>query len=201
VTRWNRRLLFGAIAVLVPVLAGCEAGNDAPTLQFHPASSGVSVIVDGITIDNAFVLGSALGSELPAGGQAGLFLALDAPDGDRLVSVTAPGSATSVKLPGGSVNLPQQALVNLGGPAPKIVLTGLTSPLTGGQTVRLVLTFAQAGPVTLGVPVEPSAYDYATYSAPAIPTATTQPKASASATPTGSASGSATATSSPTATP
>jgi hypothetical protein len=43
VTRWNRRLLFGAIAVLIPVLAGCEAGQDAPTLAYHPASNGVSV--------------------------------------------------------------------------------------------------------------------------------------------------------------
>ena len=37
-TRWNRRLLFGALAVLVPVLAGCEAGFNAPTLTFHPAN-------------------------------------------------------------------------------------------------------------------------------------------------------------------
>ena len=48
-TRWNRRLLFGALAVLVPALAGCEAGLNAPTLEFHPASFGVSTIVDGIT--------------------------------------------------------------------------------------------------------------------------------------------------------
>ena len=55
--RWNRRLLLGAIAVLVPALAGCEAGYNAPTLQFHPASSGVSTTVNGITLDNLFVLG------------------------------------------------------------------------------------------------------------------------------------------------
>ena len=35
-TRWNRRLLFGAMAMLVPVLVGCEAGLNAPTLQYHP---------------------------------------------------------------------------------------------------------------------------------------------------------------------
>jgi len=62
VTRWNRRLLFGAVAVLIPVLAGCEAGLNAPTLNYHPASNGISVVKDGITIDNAFVLGPALGS-------------------------------------------------------------------------------------------------------------------------------------------
>ena len=70
-TRWNRRLLFGAMAVLVPVLAGCEAGFDAPTLEFHPAAVGVSTVHNGISIDNAFVLGPPVGTELPPGGQAG----------------------------------------------------------------------------------------------------------------------------------
>ena len=79
-TRWNRRLLFGAIALLVPALAGCEAGLNAPTLEFHPAAAGVSTTVNGITIDNAFVLGPELGSTLPTGGQAGAFLALTAPN-------------------------------------------------------------------------------------------------------------------------
>jgi copper(I)-binding protein len=172
VTRWNRRLLFGAVAVLVPVLAGCEAGANAPTLEFHPASSGVSVIKDGITIDNAFVLGSGLGATLPAGGRAGFFAAITATNGDRLESITAPGSASSVKVTGGTVNLPAQALVNLDGPKPQMVLTGLTSPLAGGELVQLVLNFAEAGPITLSVPVEPRAYDYTSYSPPAIPTPT-----------------------------
>ncbi len=196
-TRWNRRLLFGAMAVLVPVLAGCEAGLNAPTLQFHPATAGVSTIVDGITIDNAFVLGPELGSALPAGGQAGAFLALTAPNDDRLVSVSAPGTATSVKLTGGSVDLPQYALVNLDGPAPQIVLTGLTAALTGGQTVQLVLTFASQGSISLSVPVEPNAYDFATYSPPALPT----PTASVTPSPTGSVSPGASASASPSTTP
>ena len=51
-----------------------------------------------------------------------------------------------------------------------MVLTGLTSPLGGGETVQLSFTFAEAGTITLGVPVEPHAYEYATYSPPAIPT-------------------------------
>ena len=144
-TRWNRRLLLGAMAVLAPALAGCEAGFNAPTLTFHPAANGATTMVNGITIDNAFVLGPALNSELPAGGRAGVFLALSAQNGDRLVAVSAPGTASSVKVAGGSVNLPQQALVDLSGPVPKIVLTGLSNPLSGGQTVQLILSFASAG--------------------------------------------------------
>ena len=85
-TRWTRRLLAGAIAILVPVLAGCEAGLNAPTLEYHPASFGVSTTVDGIDIDNAFVLGPALGETLPAGGTAGAFMSLSTQDsGDRLL--------------------------------------------------------------------------------------------------------------------
>ena len=192
-TRLTRRLLFGAVAVLVPALAGCEAGLDAPTLTYHSASSGVTVTENGIGIDNAFVLGSGLSSALPAGGRAGVFLALDAPNGDRLLSVSAPVAATSATLTGGPVDLPPNALVNLDGPTPRIVLTGLTNPLSSGQTIQLVLNFATAGSVALEVPVEPRAYDYATYSPPAIPT----PKASAAS----KTRKSATASASPSATP
>ena len=100
-TRLNRRLLLGAIAVLVPALAGCEAGLNAPTLEFHPASSGVSITQNGITLDNVFVLGPPLGSALPPGGRAGVFLSIEAENGDRLVSVSAPGTASAVRLTGG----------------------------------------------------------------------------------------------------
>ena len=77
-----------------------------------------------------------------------------------------------MKVAGGSVDLPPYQLVDLDGPEPEIVLHGLTNPLSGGETVQLILTFATAGSVSLAVPVEPHAYDYATYSPPAIPTPT-----------------------------
>jgi hypothetical protein len=194
VTRWNRRLLFGAIALLVPALAGCEAGFNAPTLEFHQASSGNSVIDGGVNIDNAFVLGPGLNSTLPVGGNAGVFVALLSRNADTLESVSAPGTASSAQITGGPVTLAPQALVDLDGPAPQIVLTGLTRPLGGGETIKLVLTFATQGAVTLDVPVEPRADAYATYSPPPIatPTPTT-------ANPSASASG--TATASPSATP
>ena len=206
--RWNRRLLLGAIAVLVPALAGCEAGQNAPTLQFHPASSGASIIQNGITLDNVFVLGAPVGSALPPGGRAGVFLAIESQNGDRLVSVSAPGTASEVKLAGGPIDLPAQTLVDLGGPVPPMVLTGLANPLSGGQTVQLTLTFAQAGVITLGVPVEPHAYDYATFSPPPVipkPTVSAKPRAkatgSASASASASGSASASASASPSTTP
>ena len=172
-TRWTRRLLVGAIAILVPALAGCEAGYNAPTLQYHSASNGVSKTVNGIELDNVFVLGPELNQTLPAGGQAGVFLAISSLNHDRLVSASAPGAASSVQLLNGPVTITPGATVYLTGPAPLIVLNGLTNPLSGGESVRLVLTFANAGAVTLQVPVLPAAYDYATFSPPPTPTAST----------------------------
>jgi len=173
VTRWTRRLLVGAIAMLVPALAGCEAGLNAPTLQYHSASSGTSTAINGIELDNVFVLGPALNQTLPAGGQAGVFLAMSSQTRDLLVSASAPGAANSVQLLNGPVTLRPGELVNLSGPAPLIVLNGLTNPLSGGETISLVLTFASAGVVPLRVPVEPAAYEYTTYSPPPTPSAST----------------------------
>jgi copper(I)-binding protein len=171
VTRWNRRLLVGALAILIPALAGCEAGLNAPTLEFHPASFGVSTIVDGIAIDNVFVLGPAPGSTLQAGGQAGLFMSLEAPNGDQLTGITAPGAASSVQLGNGPITLNPNTLVDLGGPSPLLTLDGLINPLSGGEMVKLVLQFATAGTVTLTVPVEPAGFEFATYSPAPTPTA------------------------------
>jgi hypothetical protein len=171
VTRWNRRLLIGALAILVPVLAGCEAGLNAPTLEYHPASFGASAMVDGINIDNVFVLGPAPGSTLQPGGQASLFMALQSSNSDQLTSITAPGAASSVQLGNGPITLSPNTLVDLSGPEPLLTLNGLTRPLSGGETVQLVLHFATAGSVALMVPVEPAAYEFATYSPAPTPTA------------------------------
>jgi len=170
VTRWTRRLLVGAIAIMVPALAGCEAGFDAPTLQFHPASTGNNIVTGGITIDNAFVLGPAPGATLPAGGQAGLFLSVEAANGDTLTSIKAPGAASSVQLGNGPITLSPNNLVKLGGPAPLLTLDGLTNPLSGGESITLNFQFANAGQVTLTVPVEPASYDFSSYSPAPTPT-------------------------------
>ena len=171
-TRWTRRLLICALAILVPALAGCEAGFNAPTLTYHPASNGVSTVQNGITLDNVFVLGPTLNNTLPAGGQAGLFLSLSAPNNDQLVSASAQKAASSVQLIAGPVTLSPGTVVNLSGPHPAIVLNGLTNPLSGGETVQLTLNFATAGPVTLMVPVLPAAYDFSTYAQPPTPAPT-----------------------------
>ena len=192
-TRWNRRMLFGALAVLVPALAGCEAGYNAPTLEYHPAAFGAYAMKNGVSISNAFVLGPPLNGPAVAGGRAGVFLSITAQDGDKLVSASAPGTASAVQIAGGSVRVPAAAPVDLTGPVPQMVLAGLANPLQGGDLVKLNLTFAEAGTIAMTVPVEPKAYEYATYSPPPSPSPTAKPKPSSTVArpgPSGSASAS-----------
>jgi copper(I)-binding protein len=165
-----RRLVILAIAALIPALAGCEAGYNAPTQQWHQPTDGTAAMHNNISIANAFVLGAPLGEKIPVGDSASVFLALtNAGSSDALVSVTAPGTARSVMLPGGSVPLASQQSVRLTGPAPEVILQDLTRPLTGGSTVRLVMVFENAGAFTLVLPVMPQAQYYSTFSPPPSP--------------------------------
>ncbi len=83
------------------------------------------------------------------------------------------------------------------------MLTGLTHTLVNGRNIRLVLTFQNAGSVTLFVPVVAKASYYATYSpAPSptpTPTATKKHRhhGQPAATPSPGATASATATAAP----
>jgi len=179
------RLLLGAgvLALLVPAIAGCEAGDNAPTLEYHSASSGASVNVNGIRVTNMFVLGAPAGSTVPAGSSAGLFLSIyNGGNSDTLESVKAPAAA-SITLAGGPVALPANAApVNLTGPQPEIVLNDLKTTLTGGSNVTLFLQFQRAGQVRLVVPVMAQSFYFQTYSQ-APGTAPSAPAASVSATP------------------
>ena len=192
-TRWKRRILLGALAVLAPALAGCEAGYNAPTLEYHPAAFGAYAMKNGVSISNAFVLGPPLNGPAVAGGRAGVFLSITSQDGDKLVSASAPGTASAVQIAGGSVRVPAAVPVDLTGPVPQMVLAGLANPLQGGDLVKLNLTFAEAGTIAMTVPVEPRAYEYATYSPPPSPSPTAKPKPSSTVVrpgPSGSASAS-----------
>ncbi len=211
-TRPGRRALRRACAVaavaLIPVLAGCEAGSDAPVLHWHPPTNGASATIkEGtgeLAIRNAFVLGAAANATLPAGSSAGLFVALvNTGPQDRLIRVSAPGSASSVPLPAGGVLLERHGSAFLTGPAPKLLLTGLTRSLPGGTYIKVRLTFARAGTVSLDVPVIPRSDSFATFSPAPAPSATAshRHRGHGSATATPSPGAAATPTATATATP
>jgi copper(I)-binding protein len=183
-----RDLVVVAAVGLVPAIAGCEAGNNAPTQQWHQPTPGASAIVDNtLRINNMFVLGPAPGFTLPRGASAGLFFALannGAPD--RLLSIRAPGEAAAVVVPRGGIALGHQQTLRLTGPSPRVVLVHLTRTLNGGQWVRLNMQFQNAGFVSLKVPVMPRTESYGTFSpAPLFlrPSPSVSPAVPASASP------------------
>jgi copper(I)-binding protein len=161
-----RGLVVAAAMGLIPVIAGCEAGTNAPTQQWHQPTPGASAVLNNdLRINNMFVLGPTPGFTLPRGASAGLFFALTN-DGapDRLISMTAPGSAASITVPAGGITLARQQTLFLTGPAPRVLLQRLTRTLNGGQWVRVNLEFQNAGYVSLRVPVMPRTASYATFS-------------------------------------
>ena len=182
-----RGLAAVAAAGLIPAIAGCEAGANAPTQQWHQPTPGASAIVnDTLRINNMFVLGPAPGFSLPRGATAGVFLALTN-DGvpDRLISITAPTAATSIRVPAGGISLGHMQSLFLTGPSPRVLLVHLTRILNGGQYVRVNMNFQNAGHVSLLVPVMPRATFYTTFSpAPAL----LRPNVPASSTPSPTAS-------------
>jgi copper(I)-binding protein len=192
--RHSRRYLIAVTAALIPLIAGCEAGAGAPTLHWHQPTDGTGATVGNITISNAFVLGAPIGAAIAKGRNAGLFLGLTniGHASDRLVSVSAPGTARAVSLPGSEVQLASERAVLLAGPRPQLILENLLHPITGGSVVSIVLRFAKAGVVHLQVPVMPRAQYFATLRpAPApTPTTTVTPSTPIAPTPTPTASSS-----------
>ena len=161
-----RGLAAVAAASLIPAIAGCEAGANAPTQQWHQPTAGASAIVNNtLRINNMFVLGPAPGFSLPRGASAGVFLALTN-DGvpDRLLSMTAPTAAASVRVPVGGISIGHRQSLFLTGPSPRVLLVRLTRILNGGQYVRVNMDFQNAGRVSLLVPVMPRAAFYGTFS-------------------------------------
>ncbi|HLI38223.1 MAG TPA: copper chaperone PCu(A)C [Streptosporangiaceae bacterium] len=164
--RLLRRLLIGALAALVPAIAGCAAGTSKATFQYHEAASGAYATAGPVSVINAFVLGPKIGGTLPAGSSASVFLSLynGSSAADKLVAVTAPGTAAAVT--GTPVTIPAGQAVYLTGPHPRLVLSHLTRPVKGAELVTLVLHFQAAGSVTIQAPVEARTSYYATYSPP-----------------------------------
>lgn len=161
-----RRVLIGAAIALAGLLSGCGIGNSAQTQQWHQPTDGSTASAAGgaITIDNAFVLGAAPDATVPAGQNAGLFLAIyNSGPADRLTAISTP-AASSVRLPGRSVSIKSRQAALLTGPRPALVLMRLTRPLIGGSTITITLKFSTAGQVSMTVPVMPSAQYYQTFS-------------------------------------
>lgn len=167
-TSWLRRL-FSLGAFLVPVLLVLADCSNAP--KFNEGAGGAYATAGPVKIINAFVLGPKRHGTVTLGSSVSFFLSLHngSHEADKLVSVTAPGTANSVEIYGGSVRLPPHGTVYLTGPQPAIALRGLTRTLSGGKLVRIVLRFQDSGSVAIQAPVATRDHHYATFSPPPPP--------------------------------
>ena len=175
--RYSRRMVAVAIAgafAVTPAVAACGTGTDPETAKPTQLTEGVNVTTkNGLAVRNLFVLGPPPGQQLAAQSTATVYawVVNDSPDGrpDRLVGLNAPGSAQQGQIQGGGIDLPYQKLVPLGVETPTGITTpllslqGLTTPLSGGESIRLTLQFQQAGAVEVRAPVVPRAGYYTTY--------------------------------------
>jgi copper(I)-binding protein len=157
-TRRGRWAAAGAAGVLA--LAGCDAGNDAETVQETPDVAGVDGTVGRVSLDDVFLDAEdtiAAGAAVPLRG----VLTNDAEEADRLVGVTTP-AAQSVQLLDASgqvspdgIELPAAGQVEAVTDTVRMQLEGVTAPIAPTDTVRVTFTFETAGEVALDVPVAP----------------------------------------------
>ncbi|GAA2215172.1 hypothetical protein GCM10009850_106390 [Nonomuraea monospora] len=176
----SRRWIAVAAAFLAaPALAGCAAGFDATTNKPY-APNEAQVLIDkgaygksGIHIPQAFILGPDSGAQLPWRGSAPVYLNIlnTAGAADTLQAVSA-GDMGTVKVTA-PIQLPSNTLVNTGKPAPQIMLEAIPKSLRGGESIKLDLQFANAGVVSLNVPVVTRSREFKDY--PPAPGATAAP--------------------------
>ncbi|MBT2233374.1 copper chaperone PCu(A)C [Nonomuraea sp. NEAU-A123] len=173
------------------MLAGCSAGFDANTNKpYAPNEAGVlfdqakNYGMHGIQIPQAFILGPDSGAQLAWRGSAPVYLNILNTNGapDTLTAVSA-GTMASAKVTA-PIQLPSNQLVNTGKPSPQIMLEGISRALRGGESIHLDLQFANAGLVSMNVPVVTRSREFKDYPpAPnATPAPTPSPSASAEAT-------------------
>lgn len=168
----SRRWIVTAAAFLAaPVLAGCSVGFDANTNKPYAPVEAAALIERGaygkqtIHIPRAFILGPDSGGQIPWRGSAPLYVTLLNTGGapDTLQAVSA-GNAAAVKL-AAPIQLPVNQLVDTGKPSPQIKLESIAKALRGGESIRLDFQFANAGTVSMNVPVVTRSREFATYPA------------------------------------
>jgi periplasmic copper chaperone A len=171
-----RSSMLAAAVVMITALAGCGAGQLAQTSTEVSAIDGANSAGTGPVVirDAQIAFGSRdEGSAVyQAGGIAPLqmWIINQGEQADRLLSAVSP-AATSVSISGATA-LPPGGTIVATGQAPEavpsgvptatpvdqtqITLVGLGEAIHPGLNYHVTLTFEQAGPVTVALPVGPS---------------------------------------------
>lgn len=158
-----------AITVVLPVLAGCAAGQLAATARHVSTAGGANGQVGEIHVEHAQITfdGPVEGDAVYRPGAAAPLQVTIINSGDvadRLVAVSSPVASAvqltgDTRMPGGhaltagyddplaAVTLPKTTAID-------ITLAGLTTPLRAGLTYPVTFRFERAGELTLELPIE-----------------------------------------------
>ncbi len=158
---WRRRAAAVALVVAAPGVAGC-AGL-WPTDEIYNPGVGVNNRASDVN-----VLGATIVSGSPGQGNFIATLVNRSTTPDQLTSVEADGMTVAG---GATPDIAAQGLVNLAETLKGIPITGDAKKLEAGRFVLVRLTFKNADPVTLNVPVVANTGPYAELAPSASPTA------------------------------
>jgi copper(I)-binding protein len=144
-------VLKKASLLVVPLvlMSACSAGRHNPQFKEGTAEDGVSAVVGGNAVRDAYIATTAAkgGSTL-----ASVYVARLVPGSDTLVSATSP-VAGGIEIMSGGTEVASVPVTADGPGTVALNLTDLTRPIDTASYYPITLTFATAGEVTLQVPV------------------------------------------------
>jgi hypothetical protein len=154
VTTLRSRSTIAAIALLVPVLAGCSNSFDVQTDQVYTPARGVSDRSGPVDVLNALVVSAENG----AGTIVTTLVNNDTEDDDTLVSVTVDGAPATVSTEDDAAVIPAGGHTDLGTSGAVFASSGA---IVAGKFVDLIFTFQHGGAITVEAPVIPHEGAYA----------------------------------------
>ena len=155
--RPRRTLVPTSLALLAAAslaLGGCAAGQYSQTANQVAAIDGANGTVGDLTVLNAR-LAPTDKEDYPAGSNARLLLWIsnDSLTPDTLSGVST-SAAKSVKITG-DATVPGQSLADFAtDQGTKVIITGFTQDQFYGQSIPVTFSFANAGTLSLNIPIE-----------------------------------------------
>ncbi|MEJ7629272.1 MAG: hypothetical protein WKF54_06740 [Nocardioidaceae bacterium] len=167
VARRSPHRLAGCLALLIPLLAACGTGFQAQTNQIYQPGPGISVRTGGVYTVNMLVVSDGAGNGTLV---AALINQAKQPDTLESVSLTdRSGRAVDTTIVGGTVSLPSQRAVQFADTG----AVRAAGTLTAGAYYSITLTFRNAAPVTVMIPVVSRSAEYDAVPLGPLPTSAT----------------------------
>lgn len=157
-----RRIGVGLAAAATLVTSACAAGQIAQTANQKPTLDGTEINVGQMALRGiAIAPPPASSASFPKGSDLSLRIVMvnAGQRTDKLTAIKTPvtgGWSATGSSGSQSVTIPAGEAASFGTPNAKgaLKLTGTTSKLYSGNTVRITFTFARSGSVTLPVPIQ-----------------------------------------------